>query len=77
MSRSSNEGTPKVGRKRKRVTMETPEHSSSQAAYDYSSKASAKGAIEIQDTDPEGKFVKLFNTGTEVGMLKIYFFIIL
>jgi len=37
------------------------------SGYDFASEASAKGAIEIHDTDHDGKFIKLFNTGEEVA----------
>lgn len=64
---SSETSTPKKGRgtKRKRVTLDVSETSSAQTGYDYESEASAKGAIEIHDTDHDGKFIKLFNTGEE------------
>lgn len=64
---SSAESTPKKGRgtKRKRVTLDVSESTSADLGYDFESQASAKGAIEIHDTDHEGKFIKLFNTGDE------------
>lgn len=63
---SSAESTPKKGRgtKRKRVTID---ESSSEMGYEFESQAAAKGAIEIHDTDHEGRFIKLFNTGDEVS----------
>ncbi|XP_053405526.1 prelamin-A/C-like [Mercenaria mercenaria] len=64
---SSETSTPKKGRgtKRKRVTLDVSESSSSKSGYEYESEAAAKGAIEIHDTDHDGKFIKLFNTGEE------------
>lgn len=53
-------GTPGRGGKRKRTLLEdTEEHSVS----DFSVLSTAKGDIEIQESCPEGKFVKLFNKG--------------
>lgn len=50
--------TPSRAGKRKRTLLdETDEHSVS----DYSVLAAAKGDIEIQESCPEGKFVKLYN----------------
>ncbi|XP_060553453.1 prelamin-A/C-like [Ruditapes philippinarum] len=64
---SSDSSTPKKGRglKRKRVTLDVSESTSAKSGYEYESEAAAKGAIEIHDTDHEGKFIKLFNTGEE------------
>ncbi|WAR00913.1 LAM0-like protein [Mya arenaria] len=65
LSATSQESTPKKGRgtKRKRVTLDVAEETGS--GYDFASEASAKGAIEIHDTDHDGKFIKLFNTGED------------
>lgn len=52
-------GTPARGGKRKRTLIEEEEHSAS----DYSVLSTAKGDVEIQESCPEGKFVKLFNKG--------------
>lgn len=53
-------GTPSRAGKRKRwQTDETDEVSTS----DFSVLSASKGDIEIQESDPEGKFVKLFNKG--------------
>lgn len=52
-------GTPSRAGKRKRLLDDTEEHSVS----DYSVLSTAKGDIEIQESCPEGKFVKLFNKG--------------
>ncbi|XP_052280565.1 lamin Dm0-like [Dreissena polymorpha] len=62
---ATSEETPKKGRgtKRKRVTYDLGEEKS--AGYDFASEAHSEGAIEIHDTDHEGKFIKLFNTGEE------------
>ena len=69
---STDSSTPKKGRgtKRKRVTLDVAEETGS--GYDFASEASAKGAIEIHDTDHDGKFIKLFNTGEEVGCFKYW-----
>ena len=67
---ATSDGTPKKGgrgTKRKRVTLDVSEQTSEQAGYDYASQVSSKGAIEIHDTDHDGKFIKLFNTGDEVS----------
>lgn len=76
ISATSDSSTPKKGgrgTKRKRVTLDVGESSSSQSGYEYESEAASKGAIEIHDTDHDGKFVKLFNTGEEV----LYAFLVL
>lgn len=53
-------GTPSRAGKRKRTILdETDEHLTS----DYSVLSAAKGDIEIQESCPDGKFVKLFNKG--------------
>jgi hypothetical protein len=71
---SSDSSTPKKGRglKRKRVTLDVSESTSAKSGYEYESEAAAKGAIEIHDTDHEGKFIKLFNTGEEVTGIDLY-----
>lgn len=52
--------TPARGGKRKRTILdETDEHS----VADFSVLSTAKGDIEIQESCPEGKFVKLYNKG--------------
>jgi lamin B len=68
-------GTPRrfattSGRKRKRgLAMEEASTSalgasmfSSSSSADFTSSSSQKGSIEINETDAEGKFIKLFNT---------------
>ena len=69
LNMSFEQGSPKKGRgaKRKRVTIDPVEQSLLSSGYKYVSKASAKGAIEIHDTDHTGKFIKLFNTGDDVS----------
>lgn len=53
-------GTPSRAGKRKRTLLdESDEHATS----DFSVVSSSKGDIEIQESCPEGKFVKLFNKG--------------
>lgn len=73
---ATSEETPKKGRgtKRKRVTYDLGEEKS--AGYDFASEAHSEGAIEIHDTDHEGKFIKLFNTGEEVGVTKLFVFVV-
>ncbi|KAL4227961.1 intermediate filament [Mactra antiquata] len=65
-STSTESSTPKKGRgtKRKRVTLDISEVPVT-TGYDYEAQTSTKGAIEIHDTDHDGKFIKLFNTGEE------------
>lgn len=52
-------GTPARGGKRKRTLLDEEEHSVS----DYSVLSTAKGDVEITESCPEGKFVKLLNKG--------------
>lgn len=51
--------TPARGGKRKRTLLDEEEHT----IADYSVLSTAKGDIEIQESCPEGKFVKLHNKG--------------
>ena len=58
------------GKKRKRTTDEgfgSSSHLSSQAKAAYASKSSQKGAVEVMETDEDGKYIKLHNTSTKVG----------
>lgn len=52
--------------KRKRTFIDESEERNSS---DFSVTSSAKGDIEITDTDPEGKYVKLFNKGNKVSFV--------
>ncbi|XP_017107192.2 lamin Dm0 [Drosophila bipectinata] len=54
--------TPSGAQKRKRAMVDESEDRS---VSDYYVSASAKGNVEIKEIDPEGKFVKLFNKGTD------------
>lgn len=53
-------------RKRKRGEDDNPEGSfivsKAQASSGYSSQATSSGAVEVSDTDTDGKFIKLFNS---------------
>ncbi|XP_030380445.1 lamin Dm0 [Scaptodrosophila lebanonensis] len=51
-----------VAHKRKRAVVEESEDRS---VSDFYVSASATGNVEIKEIDPEGKFVKLYNKGTE------------
>jgi len=54
--------TPSGAMKRKRAVVEESEDRS---VSDYYVSASAKGNVEIKEIDPEGKFVKLYNKGSD------------
>ncbi|XP_063981766.1 lamin Dm0-like isoform X1 [Diachasmimorpha longicaudata] len=54
--------TPVRGGKRKRTLLEESEERSSS---DYSVVASARSDVEINEADPQGRFVKLINKGTK------------
>lgn len=59
-------GTPtRAGNKRKRTLVEESEERS---LNDFSVTASAKGDVEIVEADPDGKYVKLHNKGSKVGV---------
>ncbi|KAK3602508.1 hypothetical protein CHS0354_029318 [Potamilus streckersoni] len=68
---STDSSTPKKGSarglKRKRVTMsESVEtFTEGKSGSDFASEAQASGTVEVYETDPEGKFIKLHNTGKE------------
>ncbi|XP_016963990.1 lamin Dm0 [Drosophila biarmipes] len=54
--------TPSGAMKRKRAVVDESEDRS---VSDYYVSASAKGNVEIKEIDPEGKFVKLYNKGSD------------
>lgn len=56
--------TPLRGGKRKRTLLEESEERSSS---DYSVTGSTRGDVEITETDPQGRFVKLTNKGNKVS----------
>lgn len=55
--------TPLRGGKRKRTLLEESEERSS---TDYSVSGTSRGDVEITETDPQGRFVKLTNKGNKV-----------
>ncbi|KAL3866193.1 hypothetical protein ACJMK2_043515 [Sinanodonta woodiana] len=67
---STDSSTPKKGsrgQKRKRVTMSqaVETFTEGKSTSDFTSEAQASGTVEVYETDPEGKFIKLHNTGKE------------
>ncbi|XP_063225529.1 lamin Dm0-like [Bacillus rossius redtenbacheri] len=56
--------TPLRGTKRKRTTLESSETETSSAS-DFSEKSHATGDVVISEVCPEGKFVKIHNTGNK------------
>ena len=58
------------GKKRKRGEMAATDFGSflqQRASAVYTQKSSAKGNLEVYETDTEGKYIKLFNNGDKVG----------
>jgi hypothetical protein len=70
-------GTPSSSRKRKRGALLTTEAGGSgikqvrqsQASSGYTQSSSAKGVVEVSETDVDGHFVKLTNTSDKVSVL--------
>ncbi|KAJ8304166.1 hypothetical protein KUTeg_017749 [Tegillarca granosa] len=70
---SSSPGSTPVGRskKRKRVALseEVEEFSSESASSGFATSSSASGNVQISETDPEGKFVKIENkSGDDIAV---------
>ena len=60
------------GRKRKRLAVESTGLGSSvlesHSSDAFSASSSAKGVVEINETDSEGKYIKLYNTSDKVRL---------
>lgn len=60
------------GSKRKRTTIDESEERS---LSDYSVTSSAKGDVEVNEFDADGKYVKLFNKSDKVRLISSLFFV--
>jgi lamin B len=63
--RTPSRGVVPAGGKRKRTVLDESEERN---LSDFTITSSAKGDIEIVETDPEGKFVKLHNKSNKVNL---------
>ena len=61
-------------KKRKRGEADFGSFLQQRASAGYTQKSSAKGAIEVYETDTEGKYIKLFNNGERVSNMQSYLF---